>query len=490
MTALLAQGLDFEDMFDLAPVSLWMEDYSQLKRLFDQWRAQGVTDLRAFLHADPARKQQCCDAYQVLRVNRYTLDLFKAADQDTLRSRLHEVLRDCMLDKIEFELLALWEGQQRFHNVSVNYDLEGRKLNVEIQGRILPGYEDSWERVLVALKDITSEVQKTEQLERSQQFARAIFEQSPASLWVQDFSAIKHMLDALRASGIRDLEPYLEQHPEFAVHCAHAIRIVDVNPTTLQLFGAHSLPDLQRHLPHLMSPDGGLSFQQQLLALWQGQLRQRHEVMNYTLGGEILHLHLEFAVMAGHTETWGLVLLSLLNITERKQTEASLQYLSQHDVLTHLHNRAFYMQSLEQLKRQGPWPIAVIAMDMNGLKVINDTQGHAQGDAMLRRVGEILATAVTHAHCIARTGGDEFMVLLANTNTQQALAVQQQILASLELNNQFYPGETIHLAMGHACCEHDESLEAAVHRADKAMYAEKRRFYASQQQDRRTPAPV
>lgn len=490
MNALLAQGLDFEDMFDLAPVSLWMEDYSQLKRLFDQWRAQGVTDLQAFLQEDPQRKQQCCNAYQVLRVNRYTLDLFKAADQATLRNRLHEVLRDGMLENIDVELLALWEGQLHFKNMSVNYDLEGRKLNVEIQGRVLPGYESSWERVLVALKDITSDMQKTAQLQRSQQYARDIFEQSPISLWVQDFSGIKRMLDELKASGIDDLQAHLEQHPAFMQRCIQAIRVVDVNPTTLQLFGTRSLQELQHNLPLILSPNGCDSFKQQLLALWRGQLLQQHEVVNSTLTGETLHLHLEFAVMTSHTATWSLVLLSLLNITERKKTETSLQYLSQHDVLTSLHNRAFYMQTLEQLARKGPWPISVIALDMNGLKAINDTHGHAYGDAMLRRVGEVLATAVAHACCVARTGGDEFMVLLADTTAVQAQAVQARILAALALNNQFHPGETIHLAMGHACCDVNDSLDATVNRADKAMYTEKRRFYAGQQYDRRISSPA
>ena len=55
MSSSLSSGADFEHMFGLAPVSLWLEDYSALKRLFDQWRAEGVTDIRQFLAQDPAR---------------------------------------------------------------------------------------------------------------------------------------------------------------------------------------------------------------------------------------------------------------------------------------------------------------------------------------------------------------------------------------------------------------------------------------------------
>ena len=164
VTISLATGLDFEDMFDLAPVSLWMEDYSGLKLLFDQWRAEGITDLLAHLREDPQRLRLCSQSYKVLRVNQYTLDLFKAPDQQTLQSRLHEVFRGDMLDSILVELLALWRGDQGFETRSVNYALDGRRLDVQVRARVVPGYADSWSRVLVSLEDVTAEVQGREQL--------------------------------------------------------------------------------------------------------------------------------------------------------------------------------------------------------------------------------------------------------------------------------------------------------------------------------------
>src|SRR5687767_5643339 len=66
---------DDAEMFDLAPVSLWLEDYSALKTLFAQWHEEGVADLRAHLAADPARIAQCSACIRVLKVNRKTLSL-------------------------------------------------------------------------------------------------------------------------------------------------------------------------------------------------------------------------------------------------------------------------------------------------------------------------------------------------------------------------------------------------------------------------------
>lgn len=84
-------------MFDLAPVSLWLEDYSGLRALFATWRAQGVADLRAHLAADPAHLAACSQAIRVVKVNRRTLHLFEAEDLPTLVANLDRIFRDDML---------------------------------------------------------------------------------------------------------------------------------------------------------------------------------------------------------------------------------------------------------------------------------------------------------------------------------------------------------------------------------------------------------
>lgn len=484
MTNSLAEGLDFEDMFDLAPVSLWMEDYSELRQLFDQWRANGVVDLLAFLREDPQRLARCSQSYKVLRVNQYTLDLFKAPDQQTLQGRLHEVFRGDMLDSIVSELLALWQGQLSFETRSVNYALDGRRLNVQVRARVLPGYEDSWSRVLVSLEDVTAEVQSTLQLQRSEQYARDLFEYSPVSLWVEDFREVKRLLDEVRARGISDFRTFLKVHPEFVTRCMQEIHVLDVNRQTLQMFGAQSKAQLLQNLPKIFRGEMYESFAEQLQDLWDGKLVQQREVVNYALTGDVLHIHLEFSIMSSHMENWGLVLLSLVDITARKKAEAYLEYLGKHDVLTQLRNRAFYTEELNRLSRKGPWPLSLIAIDMNGLKGVNDEHGHAAGDAMLRRMGEVLAKAVDAPACAARIGGDEFMVLLPATDERGAQAVQERILSLLELNNQFYPGHTIHVSMGMACGHEGTPIESIVQRADQAMYAEKARAYQARTRDR------
>lgn len=263
------------------------------------------------------------------------------------------------------------------------------------------------------------------------------------------------------------------------------IRVIDVNQQTLRMFGASSKEMLLNNIGRVFRGEMHESFAEQLLDLWEGKTFQQREVVNYALSGDAVYIHMQFSVLADFLADWGLVLLSLVDITARKKAEAYLEYLGKHDVLTQLRNRAFYAEELNRITRKGPWPLSIIAIDLNGLKAVNDEQGHAAGDSLLRRVGEVLAKAVDPPACAARIGGDEFIVLLPGVDERSALALQDRILSMLELNNQFYPGQPVSLAIGIASCQSGDMVESAIHRADQAMYAEKTRYYQDKGVDRR-----
>lgn len=164
MQPYVASGADFEHMFNLAPVSLWLEDYSALKSLFRRWREQGVEDIQAHLCTDPALLLQCSASLRVLQVNQRTLALFAAPDQAALVAQLDRVFRDDMHVSLVRELVQLWEGRLEFTNETVNYTLDGRRLDVRVNVRVLPGHEEDWSRVLVSLEDITQQMRDAREL--------------------------------------------------------------------------------------------------------------------------------------------------------------------------------------------------------------------------------------------------------------------------------------------------------------------------------------
>ncbi|MFT0858550.1 diguanylate cyclase domain-containing protein [Ancylobacter sp. G4_0304] len=465
---------DHEEMFELAPISLWLEDYAGLTALFDGWRREGVVSLREFLRENPAKVKACSEQIRVLKVNRRTLALYEADSLDHLVSNLGRVFRADMLKTFVDELCQLWDGATTFTSNTVNYTLGGRRLDIQLKGTVLPGYEATLGRVLLSIEDVTERETMRRQAAQAEEYARGLFEHSPVSLWVEDFSSVKQLVDELRFRGIVDFRVFTDVHPEFVRRCLSEIRVIDVNQHTLEMFAAPDKATLIAHIGDVFREDMHRHFREQLVDLWNGKLFHTREVVNYSLNGDELHVHLQFSVLPGHEHDWSLVQIALTDITARKKAEAYLEYLGKHDVLTKLYNRSFYVDELNRLERKGPFPVTIIMLDLDNLKQVNDQLGHAVGDALLRRTGEVLAKAVDKPNCAARIGGDEFALLLPGVDAEGGLAVMENIEKLVALNNQFYSASTLSMSAGMATSVPGERLEAVVRRADFEMYREKR----------------
>lgn len=476
----------YADMFDLAPVSLWLEDFSQLKALFGQWRAQGITDLRRHLREQPECISQCSQRIQVLRVNQRTLAVHGARDQKELTDNLHRLFRDDMLGTYVEELVQLWEGQLNVTSQTVNYTLSGERRVFLLKASVLPGHEAHWDRVLVAMEDVTER-------ERSERYARSLFEHSPASLMVADVSGVRELLDARGAA--RGAEPVAEHaaeqaadalinDPVFAERCLKSCRLVDANWRTLAMFGATHRQELAAQLHRVFREEMRASLVAMLASLARGQCFQQHEALAYSLDGRGVHVVLQVSVLPGHETHWDQLLLSMTDITARKEAEAEVAYLSTHDALTGLHNRVFFRKELTRLNAHHTQPVTLLAIDVNGLKNINDTQGHHAGDDLLVQAGRLLEQAITAPMTVSRIGGDEFAVLMPGLDQAAGERVIAHVLAALDAVGNLPRG--LSLSIGAATRQPGESMESVLHRADLRMYEAKRQFYEERGWDRRT----
>jgi diguanylate cyclase (GGDEF)-like protein len=485
MSALSTDPDDNAEMFDLAPVSLWIEDYSAVRQLFEQWRAEGVDDIEAFLLASPDRVRQCSERMRILKVNRKTLSLFGARDLDHLMDNLGQVMRDDTFKSLVEEMVQLWNGKGGFSANTVNYTLGGRRLDIQLSGTILPGHEANWDRVMIAIEDVTERENARRRLTDSENYAFGLFAYSPVSLWVEDFSSVKRLMDDVRARGVEDFRVFTDVHEEFVPRCISEIRVLDVNDRTLELFNAPDKATLLRSLPIVFRDETGPDFREQLIDLWDGKLFQQREVVNYTLDGTKLHLLLQFSVLPGHEGDWAQVLVGLTDISARKKAEAYLEYLGTHDVLTRTLNRSFFVDELNRLDRKGPHPVTIIIADLNGLKTANDELGHGVGDALLRRAGEVFGSLVAKPASVARIGGDEFAVLLPGTDAAGGEAVLASLAELIVLNNQYYPDFELSISTGVATSRAGDRLEQVVKRADMKMLHAKRLYYLEVNRDRR-----
>jgi diguanylate cyclase (GGDEF)-like protein/PAS domain S-box-containing protein len=142
----------------------------------------------------------------------------------------------------------------------------------------------------------------------------------------------------------------------------------------------------------------------------------------------------EISLSPLQTDEGLLVSAAIRDITERKESEAKLRHLADHDALTGLYNRRAFEGALEHevamADRHGLEGTMVL-INIDGLKDVNDTLGHAQGDELIRNIGQILAERMRQTDVVARLGGDEFGVILPDTSTQLARAVAVELLQTI-----------------------------------------------------------
>jgi len=127
-----------------------------------------------------------------------------------------------------------------------------------------------------------------------------------------------------------------------------------------------------------------------------------------------------------------------LDITERKKSEQRLVFLSYHDYLTGLYNRRFFEEEMKRLNQPRNLPLTIVMADVNGLKLVNDSFGHKDGDRLLQNVANSMKRGFRADDIIARIGGDEFAVILTNTDTEVAeevvLRAKEQIKKHADKN--------------------------------------------------------
>ncbi len=200
---------------------------------------------------------------------------------------------------------------------------EGTKIPTEVSSRVID-YEGK-PAILSIARDITERKLVEATLLESERRYRALFEDSPISLWEEDFSDVKKYIDSLRDSGIKDFRTYFKNHPEALVRCASLVKVVDVNKATLDMYQAEEKEEILSGLSHIFEQETYEEFKEELLSLIEGREMFECESINKTLSGESKHISLRLTVAPGYEETWSKVYVSILDITERKRAEEALR---------------------------------------------------------------------------------------------------------------------------------------------------------------------
>lgn len=170
-----------------------------------------------------------------------------------------------------------------------------------------------------------------------------------------------------------------------------------------------------------------------------------------------------------------LVLVGVIrDISVRMELQKQLEYFSMHDQMTGLYNRTYFEEEIRRLSKTRDYPITMIAADLNGLKLINDSMGHEYGDRLLKAAADVLSDCLRGSDVLARVGGDEFCAILLNADEKIASKVIDRIRSTVRQFCEYNPGLHLSLSLGSATAP-DESISFVelFKRADDAMYNDK-----------------
>jgi PAS domain S-box-containing protein len=199
----------------------------------------------------------------------------------------------------------------------------GRKVRIEVNANVIALQGESY--ILSVVRDIGERKRVEEALRESKERYHSLFEETPISIWEEDFSAVRTYLDDLRAAGVEDFEAYFHAHPEAVAHCLTLVEVIDVNAAAMALYEVESKTELLKQLSDLFVEEAYPRFAQALVGIAAGKTRVTVDTISRTRAGTVKHLTVTWQVVPGYEETLSRCIVSVQDITERKHAREALE---------------------------------------------------------------------------------------------------------------------------------------------------------------------
>ena len=213
----------YRALFEDLPISIWEEDFSEVKEYLDSLKQQGITDFREYFTTHPEAVIECADKIRVLGVNNATLQMYHAKSKDDLLENINQGLSKSELEYFQEAFIKMTEGKTSYMWEGSDETRTGGPIKINIAASVVPGYESDFSKVIVAITDITERKQAEELLRQSENKARALLNALPDMMFrmdsegtILDYKAEKSDLYAqseptLIGQKLQDIAP-----PEFA----------------------------------------------------------------------------------------------------------------------------------------------------------------------------------------------------------------------------------------------------------------------------------
>ena len=255
--------------------------------------------------------------------NRGAEELYGWGRHEALGTVTHTLLHTIFpapLSDIKGQLLRTgrWEGELR------HTKRDGTQVVVASRWSLQRDEQGGPVAILETNNDITGRKRTEAELLDSERRYRYIFQSTGVSIWEEDFSHVKRVIDDLKAAGVRNFHEYFAAHPEFVEQAIRMVRILDVNEATVKLLGARDKQELLVSLDKILTPEAQQVFVDELIALAEGRTWLESQAFLKTLKGELLAVVFTITFPSDSARLDS-VLVSIMDVTEQRRAEEALR---------------------------------------------------------------------------------------------------------------------------------------------------------------------
>lgn len=495
-------GEQRRDLFEHSPVSLWVEDFSQVKQHIEQALAGTDCDLRRWLDNNPDQLSILAQKVSVVSVNKTTLELFGAQSSHELLDNLNNIFNDDSLLAFKEELICLYEANGRFQTEATQLKLDGTPIFTSTNVVVSPSHRDDWARVIVSIEDITARKKAENAIDRffdqpmnlhliarfdgsmlrantgwervlgyrREQLEGKVFldlvhpddikptldrmqglsegetvfyfenryrHRNGDYRWLA-WSAVASVQEGLiyavanditqrkaAESALRDSAEIFRSTGEGIVLTELDGRVRDVNQAFSDITGYSKEEILGQHIRILQSGQHDSAFYQ---AMWDSLNQTGNwngEIWNRKKDGSIYPEYLTISTIHNNEGEASRYVGIFSDMTHIKDSEERLSYLTTHDALTGLANRTLLTEHIERALKHAArhqTQVAVMLIDIDSFKHINDSLGPEAGDELLKQFSQRLVSGVRSDDTVARISGDEFVVVYEDLKEVNAIA--------------------------------------------------------------------
>lgn len=205
----------FRSLFENSPISLWEEDFSELKSYLDNLPPETTKDLKSFFDKNPEELFKCAEMVKVIRVNEKTVEMYEANSNQEFMISLNKIFTEHSEKTMQDEICWLYSNEGSFVAETEQLTFNGNLMNVEITINIAPGYEKDWEKIYVAIVDITERKKVENELRVHRDHLAELVEEKTAEIQ-KKYDELNHQFSVMvnREFRIKELRDEIKELKE------------------------------------------------------------------------------------------------------------------------------------------------------------------------------------------------------------------------------------------------------------------------------------